>query len=87
MNEQETTQEKTEEKTTGNSNEGNDSKPLGLFDRAVEERKRIEQVLSDLKIENDRYEQLRAKELLSGRAEEPREPEQKEESDSDYAKK
>lgn len=50
----------------GNSDISNDDKPLSLYEKTINERKKVETVLAELKAENERRERLMSEELLGG---------------------
>ena len=76
------------EEKPGDTGEGNKPQTTSIIDQAIAERQRMEGVLKEIKEENNRTEDIMAKQMLAGRAEGGSGPiKTPEQTDEDYAKR
>jgi len=66
---QEKEQKESEETPTKDTDKGSKPETTSVIDRAIAERERMEKVLQDIKEENNRTENIMAKQMLAGKAE------------------
>ena len=75
------------EGTTPTEDAGDTPKASSLIDTAHAENERMEKNIKELREENDRKEEIAAKQMLGGTAEAGQEPVKKEETAQEYSKR
>ncbi len=84
MDEKETTQEEEPEDAVEDNDERSEHETTSFIEKAIAERKAMEEAVKEMRIENDRKEKLQANLILGGESEAGKPSEKKEETPKEY---